>query len=306
MITRWICLTWFIVCLFFLQPVWSQYYFYNETYFDAPVLAEISFSAGGMNGLTDLGGNRRSGFGRDVNWKFTRLTGSLAASVLIRGILGARLELSAGRVTAADSILPVHAAGSYGRRLRNLHFQSTIKELACIVEFHPLSMPGVLINGPPGISPYVFAGLGYFGFKPEALLNQVVVDLHSLHTEGQGFAEYPHRHSYALKQWNLPLGLGVRYEASAKSSVRFEVNYRKLWTDYLDDVSTTYIDPAIFQTYLDHSNARIARAVSDRSLKTDPQFSTGPGQIRGNEQNNDAYFSFQLKFSLVLGRTRRW
>ena len=33
-----------------------------------------------------------------------------------------------------------------------------------------------------------------------------------LHTEGEGFAEYPDRKEYKLKQINFPVGAGIKYK----------------------------------------------------------------------------------------------
>ena len=52
-----------------------------------------------------------------------------------------------------------------------------------------------------------------------------------------------------LNQLNIPLELGVKYELNSQFNVRAEFIYRKLNTDYLDDVSTEYIDPTIYANY---------------------------------------------------------
>lgn len=156
------------------------------------------------------------------------------------------------------------------------------------------------------VSPYILAGIGIFHFNPEAKLNNRWVNLSMLHTEGQGFAKYPDRKVYKLNQLNLPLGSGIRYEASPVLCFRFEIVYRKLWTDYLDDVSKTYINPADFDQYFTSSVSALATTLADRRLKSNPAFTSGGlGDIRGNPKNNDAYFSINLKIGLIFGRQKR-
>ena len=103
----------------------------------------------------------------------------------------------------------------------------------------------------------------------------------------------------------MPLGCGIKYEISAVITVRFEIVYRKLWTDYLDDVSKTYINETVFDHHMAPSQAALARKVADRRLTSDPAYLADPGSKRGNDKNNDAYFTFNLKTGLVLGRSKR-
>ena len=67
-----------------------------------------------------------------------------------------------------------------------------------------------MMNYPPAVSPYILAGIGYFHFNPQANLNDNYVDLQPLHTEGQGFAEYPNVKEYKLSQINFPVGIGSK------------------------------------------------------------------------------------------------
>ncbi len=70
------------------------------------------------------------------------------------------------------------------------------------------------------------------------------VDLKPLRTEGQGLI--PGREEYKLTQLNIPMGIGVKYFLTETFHVSSEVLHRKTFTDYIDDVSTNYVDPDIF------------------------------------------------------------
>jgi hypothetical protein len=67
--------------------------------------------------------------------------------------------------------------------------------------------------------------------------------------------EYPERKEYKLTQLNFPLGAGIKLECSALLNLRLEILHRITRTDYLDDVSTRYIDPSLFQKYLSPNKA---------------------------------------------------
>jgi hypothetical protein len=87
-------------------------------------------------------------------------------------------------------------------------------------------------------------------------------------------------------------------------NLRAECVYRILNTDYLDDVSTSYIDPNVYSNYFTGTKLTNALLLNDRQYELDPTHITGPGDQRGNSKNNDAYFTFNLKIGLVLGREK--
>jgi hypothetical protein len=298
----------FAACLLTLTfQAHSQFYFFNERWYESDFCWEAGVSTGGMNCLTDLGGKSGTGrsFIKDVNWQSTRHSGSIYTVLTYRDLLAARLQWFFGEVTAADSILENDGSAAYGRYLRNLHFRSDIIESALLLEFHPLQL-GSQWNEKVSavISPYVLTGIGHFSFNPQAKVNNAWVNLPELHTEGQGMAAYPHRKPYRLRQVNVPLGLGIRYQAGPVLSARFEILYRKLWTDYLDDVSTTYIEPGHFTQHFNQPVARLASKLADRRRFEPSGVMPEPGAIRGNPENNDTYFSFMLKVSVTLGRQK--
>lgn len=282
----------------------AQFYFYNNTCFEPVTTWEAGASAGGMNCLTDLGGKGGTSrkFIRDVNWNNTRLCGGWYLEGVYHSVIGARLEAGFGRVTAGDSLLKNISSPAYGRYLRNLSFRSDIAEASLIAVFYPSALLYRNKESLPAVLPYVLAGVGYFTFNPEAFINNTWISLAPLHTEGQGFAGYPGRKPYRLEQFNLPVGIGITYEAGTLLHLRAEVIYRKLWTDYLDDVSKTYIDPSAFYLNLPAATAATAAHLADRRSRLD--YIPHAGDRRGNPENNDAYFSFNLKLALVLGREK--
>jgi len=162
-----------------------------------------------------------------------------------------RLEGTFGQVVGYDSILKSVASSTFGRYERNLSFKSKISEAQLAVEVHPLFFKKYDDEDPPRLSPYAVAGVGLFSFDPQAKLNGQWYSLQPLHTEGQGFAEYPDRKEYKLNQLNIIAGAGIKYELSPAFNLRFELIHRFLNTDYLDDASQTdYIDPTLFYNYL--------------------------------------------------------
>jgi len=284
------------------QPLKAQYYYYNDRYYENAVVFELGGSIGVMNSLTDLGGKKGVGknFIKDINWKNSKPSFGLYVLAMYKDAVGVRLEGTFGSVQGADSLLKPVAASTLGRYERNLSFKSKITDFQLALEIHPLFFKNYSDEGPPMISPYAVIGIGYYSFDPQAELNGQWYALQPLHTEGQGFAEYPDRKPYKLTQMNIAAGLGVKYELNSMFNVRLEIVYRILSTDYLDDASTDFIDPSLFNNYLPSNQAAIAQQLYDRKI-TDSVATP----FRGNPKNNDAFFSIQLKFGMTIGRQRR-
>ena len=298
------CIPCLLALLSLYSPASPQYYFYDANHLEPELRWEAGFSLGLMNCLTDLGGHRGKGqkFIKDLNWKNSRPCLGLFILATYHDVFAVRLESSWGQVSSFDSVLKNDRTAAELRYKRNLHFRSRIAEVAALIEFHPF----FLINSEESLllSPYLMGGFAYFVFNPQAMSGDGWIELQPLHTEGQGFKEFPQRQPYKLKQINFPVGVGLRYDVSTFLNMRFELIYRILRTDYLDDVSTNYIDPIIFHKHFQPAKAAIAERLADRQQELDPFHSTIEGSVRGNPEDKDAYFSFNLKLSVILNRKR--
>ena len=264
---------------------------HSQIYDDEVLTKEIGFSIGAMNCNTDIGG-------QVMDIQSFRPSGGIYAAVLYKQRIGLRLEGTVGEVTASDK-----RAYSRALKFRNLDFTSTIKEISLLAEIHPLNFTSSK-GTTPALSPYLLIGVGYFGFDPRTKLDDRWVDLQPLHTEGEGFPETG-RPNYKLSALNIPVGGGLRYRISDRLTLYGEAVYRVLTTDYLDDVSTTYIDPALFDKYLSPDNAVLARQLADRSYKIGGNSIPRPGSQRGSPKK-DAYYSINLKLGIRLVKESGW
>ena len=180
----------------------AQYYFYNDDYYDSPILFEVGASLGAMNSLTDIGGNKGVGkrFVKDLNMGKTSICGGIFVSAIYKNAVALRLEGTFGKISGDDKVLekvdPLDIAKT--RYNRNVNFRSKITEFSLTAELHPLF---IFINyedresGPPRMSPYLLGGVGFFTFNPQTEYKGKWIDLQPLSTEGQGFAEYPDKKS---------------------------------------------------------------------------------------------------------------
>jgi hypothetical protein len=211
-------------------------------------------------------------------------------------------------VAGRDNIINTNGVNELWRKQRNLDFKSNIWEIYGAFELYPTMFFRRNEEYDPMLKPYGFIGLGIFHFDPQGSItdangNQTWYKLHPLNTEGEGFAEYPDKKPYSLTQINIPMGFGVKIRMSDRINLGPELLYRKTFTDYIDDVSTTYIDPNLFDVHLSPENAAIARKIHDKTvgIVTPGINRYEPGTQRGNAKNMDAYFSFVLKLGIRIG-----
>src|SRR6478752_1503638 len=114
-----------MIFLFAFKSAAGQYYFYDDKYYDQPVLVDIGVNLGMMNCLTDLGkGNKtKKGFeGPAINCPELGVFLGLKWNQRY----GVRIQLNYGTVTAADSVLKNTGGDAVYRYQRNLHFRSRI------------------------------------------------------------------------------------------------------------------------------------------------------------------------------------
>lgn len=177
-------------------------------------------------------------------------------------------------------------------RARNLNFKTIIQELDLTGEYDIFNLSD------RRLTPYVLAGIGVFHFSPYTLSetgNKVF--LSGLSTEGQGFPEYPDRKIYKTIQVNVPIGGGLKYALSDYIYIGFELGFRKLFTDYLDDVSTKYIDQNILLAR--KGQTAVHYAFRGDELKPPLQYPDA-GSLRGNSKRNDYYYFGQFRISFRM------
>lgn len=271
---------------------------------------ELGLNIGPNFFLGDLGGNRGRGsrFIKDVNLGLTKVSKGAFLTIYPKEWLGLRFAAQFGKLEAKDEIIDTKGRPELFRKQRNLDFRTNLFEAYFAAEIFPLEL---FFNSfgdyNPRLMPYGIIGVGMYKYNPQGSLTDANgvkkwYDLKPLRLEGQGMDEYPDRKEYKLTQVNIPVGAGVKYWLSAKASLSFELLLRKSFNDYVDDVSTTYIDPALYDKYLSPNDAIIARAISDKavSIVTPNLTRFIPNEQRGNPNQNDSWFTTFIKFGWRL------
>jgi len=192
-----------------------------------------------------------------------------------------RFGMDYGTITDADAY-----ATEEWRIKRNLSFTTTIFDGYLAAEWYLVQWP---IGGKRYVSPYLLAGVGAFHFNPTADYKGVTYDLRPLGTEGQGTLAYPDRQPYDPNQLYIPFGGGFLFSLSSTWFVSIECRINKTFTDYLDDVSTTYASPDVLIAQ-NGQNGAIAAALANRTNEIYPNATDPTGQPRGNPKTTDWFF----------------
>lgn len=232
----------------------------------------------------------------DLNTRANLNRPKMAASLFFRKNFGnyiaARLTASFAQLGYSDQYND-HNQYMYSR---NLSFNSRVWELSLQGDFNFFRfMPG---EPDYSFTPYITIGAGVFNYDPYAYLQGEKIFLRPLGTEGQGSTLYPDRKPYGSMGISIPFGGGVKYSFNDRFNIAFEVLHRFTNTDYLDDVSKTYVDPAAFPPNPDGTTSQ-ALLLSDRSYELGEPIGI-PGRQRGNSKQKDQFVTAMIHLTFNL------
>lgn len=276
---------------------------------------EILIQAGVSEFLGDLGGLNRVGTHYspvDMELVLTRPSVSLAYRYKIYKFLNVHTSFNYLLVAGDDKLTKEPF-----RNNRNLNFKSNIFELSSRIEYsyfsnqvgHRYGIKRTLSRRMKSRSYelYGFVGIGAFYYNPKGRdASGQWVALRPLHTEGQGLPGGPKQ--YSNFSVCIPMGIGYRMILSKEWSVGAEFSFRKTFTDYIDDVSTTYYNPKALAAAYGPKSAEMA----DPSKGIIPNATTpnadGTGAQRGDPKHKDSYFAIQVTVGRFIvpkrGRSR--
>ena len=272
---------------------------------------EVSLGVGVSNFLGDLGGARGIGthYFKDLKARSTRPSMMGSYKFMISPAFSVKGSIIWGYLHGDDAVTK-----NAVRNNRNLSFRSVLGEFSAICEFYPwgervsprYKVGGIHGNATFTLMPYVYLGVGLSLFNPKASINGNWVALQPLGTEGQGIGFNPD--PYKRYTMVFPAGIGGKYMIDKKWSLSFDLSFRYTLSDYIDDVSTTYKDPAVLEAFYGPESA----ALSDRSLTNDGNVGVNiwnNGLVeykqRGNPNDKDAYMFaiFSVNYRFTKGAT---
>lgn len=267
--------------VFFILFLCCSAYTYGQSPHGVHTALRLTSSSSSF--LCDLGGKDANGTNdlSDLNLEQTRYAFGFGLQQYIGnfsfGANGFYVRLSADDlVTNAKS-----------RRRRRLHAITDVAELSFNIEYEiPRTVP-VLKHF------YANLGAGIMIFQPMARYNGELHKLRPLGTEGQNYL--PGRKQYSHFSPVIPFGFGYKFHFHNGSCLAIDFNLRKSFTDYLDDVSTTYADPEIIGAM----SGDVAQYLADPSIE-----GYSVGDRRGDSKDNDQYFLIGFRYELPITLSR--
>ncbi len=259
------------------------------TLYGAPAHAQ-SFYAGSEWGYS-LGCSQYFG-DLNENYGFKTITPAfgLFARIHFNPYISLSGQLNATRVSYADSFStnPYH-------QYRNLSFASDVIEAVVQAEFNFFRYATGEKNS--RVTPFLALGIGMFYYNPYTVLNGKKYYLQALGTEGQNVG-YNDR-KYLNFSACFPIGMGFKIWLLPGFNCSIQIADRLTLTDYLDDVSNTYVgsdkfpsNPTIFHPGI---------VAQDPSILTHADNPLGrAGKQRGNTTTYDQYMMMMVNFSFQM------
>lgn len=190
----------------------------------------------------------------------------------------------------------IYSNNEYDLR-RNLSFNTNIFEIALQGDFNFFKF--IPTDPNYAFTPFASLGVGIFNYNPYAYYQNQKVYLRPLHTEGETF--YKGRKEYGSMALCFPIGFGVKYAITDKVNISFEISHRFTTTDYIDDVSTTYVGADKFPST--GGGKSIAGIMQDRSFEVGTPIGI-EGRQRGFSKQKDQYTiaEFGISFNITSYR----
>lgn len=270
-----------IVILFLLSvfPILS----YSQYLWDFGVHAGASNYLGEMGGKSD----KRKDFIADLKLSKTQFCVGGFARYKVNPIMSAKLGLNWNRICGAD-----YLSTNPGRAGRNLSFRNDIIELELTGQFFFVDVPdlGHTYRYRNDFRMYAFVGVAGFYHSPKAYYNGAWTPLRPLQTEGK---------KYSPVGVSVPLGIGLYFTIDKKHRIGWEFDWRTTFTDYLDDVSTVYADPANLTSAEAIALANRRGELGNEAGIPNPD-NYAPGSKRGDPSHNDSYITTSINYSYII------
>ncbi len=254
-------------------------------------LWDFGVNASAANYLGDIGGGAgtRRDFVADLKLAKTRWNFGGFVRYKWRPKVSLKLAVDYLRLEGDDKL-----SKNPGRQYRNFNFRNDIYDVAVTGEyfFYENNDLGNTYRYRNGLRAYVFAGVGGFISNPKTYYKGQWVALQPLAIEGYHYRKFV---------MNIPMGVGLYLTLNKKNRIGFEINYRKTFTDYLDDISGNYPasnpgdmpDDFYIRTMELGPSAEAANPAAYKAH----QFG---GYKRGDSKHKDAYITVGFSYSRVL------
>lgn len=271
---------------------------------------EITLNFGASGFLGDLGGGDNSGRPNspaDINLSQTRSSIGFGFTYKVKRWLNLTSKLGHMVLKGDDA-----ETKNIYRNNRNLNFKTNLFELSSRIEIgvnggkfgkNTYSIRKSFASKRFYHSLYGFCGIGLFYSNPKAKLsNGTYVALRPLHTEGQGLAGGPKQ--YSKINVCMPLGFFYKLTINRKWTLGLEFAWRKTFTDYIDDVGSTYYNKELLKENYGPMSAELSDPGLGNIYGAALPSADGTPAKRGNAEN-DSYVTMEVRLGYVFERKRK-
>jgi hypothetical protein len=239
----------FFIILFFLCYVAGQSQIQKRNFRQR----EIGLYAGASYYIGDINPRGHFLFSQPAGGIFYRLAMSYRYAF--------RIGFNYGRVAASDA-----KSKEADQLERNLNFRSDIYDGHLLYEFNFVDYR--IGNNKHYMSLFLFGGIGGYYFNPQTDLGNGYVSVASSDAGTKSYPKY---------QINIPFGIGYKWNISEIFGLSFEWGPRRLFTDFLDNVSG-------------------AHPIGSGN--------TLAGTMRGNPRTKDWYFFYGFTLNMRLPKSK--
>ena len=270
-----------LLALVLALPSFSQDFFswrYNDRYYSVQVGAGLTGYFGELN------------HDNSIRQQFSHV--SLGAEARLLSRLGARLELIQFTLVGNDRDAP----DSSFNRQRNLDFSSKNYEANLQAIYYFRKYRGNY-HKRWTVDPYVGLGIAATTFSPRTDFIDSTgvrsIKLRDVQTEGV---------AYSKLALGLPATVGVKLRINEFINVNAEVSYRYTFSDYLDDVSDSFIeDDGSLASQLSNRRSQVRNDDGEFFIVNQEFFDAMvPGAPRGNPNRNDSYLFISFKVEVFI------
>lgn len=254
-------------------------------------LWDYGVTIGASNYLGDIGGKEKTRRDFVADMKLAKTRWNVGGFVRYKWLprVSFRLALDYLRLEGNDKL-----SSNPGRRYRNFNFRNDVFDLGGTAHFffYENNDLGNNYRYKNGFRAYIFAGVGAFYNNPKTNYNGEWVRLRPLETEGV---------AYKPIVLNLPSGFGFYFTFDKKHRLGYEFNWRKTFTDYIDDISGNYPDsPPADNLTRDIVLRTPELGQAGLEENRGAYLSHTWGNKRGDKTNKDSYITMSLTYSYVI------
>lgn len=251
-------------------------------------LWEYGGTLGLSNYLGDIGGKEkdRRNFISDMRLTKTRWNTGFFVRNKWHPLFSWKLAVDYIRLEGDDKL-----STNPGRQARNFNFRNDVFDFSFNMDYFVFTDNDVGNTGryQNALRIYIFTGASGFYSNPKTFYQGAWVALQPYATEG---------YTYRKFVFAIPMGIGAYFTLKKRNRFGVEVNYRKTFTDYLDDISGNYPSTPPDNAY--------EQGLILRTLELNPgdypqgYYSHTWGAKRGDPSHKDAFITLNFTYSRVI------